>query len=540
MFKSLKKLISRWKLSQKGLYNGKPRRKLKAKDSANNLQTSLIVKAGLYLGFISFMMYLFSCCDKLNTAITTNHTLIYFSLICACLLSLEINFKKLATDNQKLLLILLIISLQIGLYKYIYLFIEVKELNSSYLFLCLPFALAPITLTLLIGKKVGFYVAITSSLISSFMLGTGSINQPILVTGLIIGFTVSILASRIRSRYQLLKLGLFLGILILILGSIFQTIIFSVWQLNNWQQDSSQILNLILCALINGLLTSMIITPLLPLLEQYFGTTSVLGWLELSDLKHPLLKRLQLEAAGTFQHSMLVATLSEAAAQSIGANDMLCRTASYFHDIGKLEKPEYFVENQSQDSINPHDNLTPSMSALIIIAHVKDGIDLGVKYKIKPAIIEIIEQHHGTSLVRYFYFKALEQQKKIKEDIENGLANEQELPEVNKHNFSYPNRKPQSQEAAIVMIADSVESASRSLKKPTKKKLRSLIDEIVLEKINDQQFNECNLSFPQLEEIKKALYKTLSSILHHRISYPTTKAVQNKKPSKNPSKKTDS
>lgn len=522
MFTTLKKLISRWKLSQKGLYSGKPRRKLKTNSTANTFKSSVIIKACLYLGFIVSMTYLSCNCSDDKSSLAS--CLVYIGLIGACIISLEVNFKQLVRDNQKALLILLIIGLQIALYKYIYLFIEARELNSSYFFLCSPFVLAPITLTLLLDRKVGFYAAVCCSLISAFILDS-SINYPILVTGLMTGFIASILANRIRSRYQLLKLGMLLGVLILILGSLFQTITFPWWNINNWQQDSSHTLSLILCALINGVLTSMIITPLLPILEQYFGTTSVLGWLELSDLKHPLLKRLQLEAAGTFQHSMLVATLAEAAAESIGANAMLCRTASYFHDIGKLEKTEYFVENQSADMINPHDLLTPSMSALIIIAHVKDGIDMAVKNKLKPSIIEIIEQHHGSSLVRFFYHKALEQQQIIKEAIANGTAAESDLPEVNMSNFCYPNRKPQSQEAAIVMIADSVESASRSIKKPTQKNLRSLIDEIVLEKINDKQFNECDLSFPQLEKIKVALYKTLSSILHHRIKYPSKKAV---------------
>lgn len=522
MFKTLKKLISRWKLSKKGLYNGKPRRKLKTNGTANTFKSSLVIKSGFYLIFIIVMAYLYGRAQ--SSANSWGNFLVYIGLITTSLVSLEINFKNLVKDNQKAILILLIVALQIILHKYIYLFIEARDLSTSYLFLCSPFVLAPIVLTLLLDRKVGFYAAIFCSLISTSIIDS-SINQAILVTGLITGFMAAILANRIRSRYQLLKLGMLMGVMILILGSIFQIIVFPWWNINSWQQDSSHTFSLILCALINGILTSMIVTPLLPVLEQYFETTSVLGWLELSDLKHPLLKRLQLEASGTFQHSMLVATLSEAAAESIGANAMLCRTASYFHDIGKLEKPEYFVENQSSDMANPHNSLTPSMSALVIISHVKDGIDLGVKSKLKPSIVEIIEQHHGSSLVRFFYHKALEHQQQIKEDIANGQASELDLPEVKEHNFRYPNRKPQSQEAAIVMIADSVESASRSLKKPTQKNLRSLIDEIVLEKINDKQFNECNLSFSQLEQIKTSLYKTLSSILHHRIKYPSKKAT---------------
>jgi len=207
---------------------------------------------------------------------------------------------------------------------------------------------------------------------------------------------------------------------------------------------------------------------------------------------------MQLEAPGTFHHSMVVATLSEAAAESISANASLCRVASYFHDIGKIEKSEYFIENQGDE--NPHDNLTPNMSALVIIAHVKDGIDLAVRHKLNQAIINVIKEHHGKSLVYYFYRRALEA--------------------VSEKGFRYPGPTPRTKESGIIALADSIESASRSLKKPTPQKIQAMIDEIVHNKIKDGHLDNCPLTFKELNTIKATFSKTLRSMLHSRISYP--------------------
>ncbi len=226
-----------------------------------------------------------------------------------------------------------------------------------------------------------------------------------------------------------------------------------------------------------------------------------------------------LEAPGTYHHSLVVANLSEAAAEAIGARATKCRVCAYFHDIGKLEKPEYFIENIAEGH-NPHDDLTPTMSALVIIAHVKNGVDMALKNKLNSEIIDIIEQHHGTSLVYYFYRRALDQQEEMREQAEEGNANEEDIPEVEKKGFRYPGPKPQFKESGIISLADAVESASRSLQKPTPQKIEQTIDEIINTRIRDGQLDECDLTMHELNVIRKSFNQTLRSMMHNRISYP--------------------
>ena len=247
---------------------------------------------------------------------------------------------------------------------------------------------------------------------------------------------------------------------------------------------------------------------LLPVFERLLDVQTDLSLLELSDMSHPLLRQLAQRAPGTYNHSISVAALAESAAEAIGANGLLVRVGACFHDIGKMFKPNYFVENQTPGA-NRHDTLQPAMSTLIIIAHVKDGADLGRKHKLPKRIIDFIEQHHGTTLVEYFFRMAT---KKSEQDPH--------AVEVAENTYRYPGPKPQTREAAVLMLADAVESASRALVEPTPSRLQNLVEQIAMKKLLDGQFEECALTLKELELIKTSLTKSLTAIYHGRIKYP--------------------
>ena len=253
---------------------------------------------------------------------------------------------------------------------------------------------------------------------------------------------------------------------------------------------------------------SLTMTGLLPLVEKGFSVQTDLSLLELGDASHALLRRLAQRAPGTYNHSINVASIAEAAADEIGANGLLVRVGAYFHDIGKMFKPEYFIENQSQGK-NQHDSLQPAMSTLVIIAHVKDGADLARTNHLPQPIIDFILQHHGTTLVEYFYREAA----KRSEASPN-------REEVSDKDFRYPGPKPQTLEAAVLMLADAVESASRTLVDPTSARISGLVDMIAEKKMADGQFDQCGLTFKQLDLVKSSLVKTLTSIYHARVKYP--------------------
>lgn len=255
-------------------------------------------------------------------------------------------------------------------------------------------------------------------------------------------------------------------------------------------------------------ISASVMTPLLPFVEKGFGVQTDLSLLELGDASHPLLRRLAQRAPGTYNHSINVASIAEAAADAIGANGLLVRVGAYFHDIGKMFKPEYFIENQSA-GVNQHDSLQPAMSTLVIIAHVKDGADLARSHHLPEPIIDFILQHHGTTLVEYFYREAA---RRSEEDPNRESVSDKD--------FRYPGPKPQTLEAAVMMLADTVESASRTLVDPTPARIQNLVDAIAEKKMSDGQFDECGLTFKQLAQIRHSLVKSLTAIYHARVKYP--------------------
>lgn len=239
------------------------------------------------------------------------------------------------------------------------------------------------------------------------------------------------------------------------------------------------------------------------LLERPFGTTTHISLLELADTNKPLLKRLVMEAPGTFTHSMLVGYLAEAAAESIGADSLLARVAAYYHDIGKIRRPQFFIENQSVENV--HDRINPTLSSLVITSHIKDGLEIAREFRLPKPVQEVIAQHHGTSLVQYFYSQ-------YADEAETSVSMEQQ--------FRYSGPKPTTKEAAIVMLADAVEAASRAMSKPTPAKIELLVSRVIAERLSDGQLSECALTFQELSSISSGFVKALMSAMHARIEYP--------------------
>jgi len=270
--------------------------------------------------------------------------------------------------------------------------------------------------------------------------------------------------------------------------------------------------NRYLILILNGIVSSIIVLGILPVFEYLFSTVTNISLLELADFNHPLLQRMTLEAPGTYHHSLIVGNLSETACAAVGANALLARIGAYYHDIGKLQKPSYFSENQEVKE-SKHDTLSPTMSKLIIMNHVKEGVELAKKYKLKPALIDFILQHHGDSLVYYFYRRALET---LEED-----------QEVKEEGFRYPGPKPDTKETAIVLLADSVEAATRALKEPAPAKIEELVHKVINNKFIDGQLDECDLTLKDLEKISSVFIRILSGIYHSRVNYPEESRSEN-------------
>jgi putative nucleotidyltransferase with HDIG domain len=252
--------------------------------------------------------------------------------------------------------------------------------------------------------------------------------------------------------------------------------------------------------------------PLLWVFERSFSITTDLTYLELSDTNRPLLKEFSVKAPGSFNHSLQVANLAEAAADAVGANALMTRVGALYHDIGKMFKPEYFVENQRPGE-NPHDNLKPRMSALIIASHVKEGVEIGREHNLPREVLDFIPMHHGTALIEFFFRRA----------VEEGRASGAEIREAE---FRYPGPRPVSKETGILMLADSVEAASRTLDNPSHKRLESLIETLFSTRIQDRQLDDTNLTFAELKTIKATFLSMLLGMYHIRVKYPEQRGAE--------------
>ncbi|MGD9222359.1 MAG: HDIG domain-containing protein [Desulfobacteraceae bacterium] len=379
-----------------------------------------------------------------------------------------------------------------------------------------PFTISPGSITyaapaaagaMLVCIFLGFEIALPFSLAASLCVALLFGNRIEIFAFFFISNAMgSYWVQHCRERKVLITAGIKLGLLNMILAtaaSIYSTNYTGFKLPLDWAMAFS-----------SGIISAIVAVGVAPLLEMAFGYNTDITLLELANLDRPILRRLMLEAPGTYHHSVIVGSLVEAAAAEIGANPLLAKVCGYYHDIGKVRKPLYFIENQGNTK-NRHDKLAPSMSSLILIAHIKDGIEIAQKNKLGQVIIDTIRQHHGTSLISYFYNKAIQQKgaEAVKED-----------------NFRYPGPRPQTKEAGLVMLADVVEAASRTLENPTPARIQGIVQHLVNKIFSDGQLDHCELTLKDLHSIAKSFNKILNGIHHHRIEYSD-------KPTKESSKK---
>lgn len=365
-----------------------------------------------------------------------------------------------------------------------------------------PMGASGMLIAILIDSRLAVLVVSVMSLVLALMAG-GQVNFG--VVSLVGGITGVYSVSKLSQRGDLARAGFYTSAAnvaaIMVMGIINNT------------SPALVVSSAFILGITNGILSSILTNGSLPYLEHAFGITSPVRLLELSQPSNPLLKKLLTEAPGTYHHSILVGNLAEAAAEMVGGESLLVRVGAYYHDIGKIKRPYFFIENQLSND-NPHDKIAPTLSTLILTSHIRDGLELAKEHKLPQAIAKIIEQHHGASLVTYFYHKARE----------NGGDN------INEDEFRYEGPKPQTKEAAIVMLADSVEAAVRSMQNRTHGRIEGLVRKILRDKLLDGQLDECDLTFKDLEQIAEAFLKVLSGIFHSRVEYPDlTKEMERRK-----------
>lgn len=375
--------------------------------------------------------------------------------------------------------------------------LAVRFINIDFRYL-IPVDIAFFLLVLLINKN---YAVSLYSFVLLFLLPIFNYDLKFLAIYFIALSFAAHITGRVNTRSGIIAAGVQLAIL--------KVVMYLLLSFFSETENFSVAINagfIILAGLLSGMLT----IAFLPYFEKTFNILTIFRLLELGDLSHPLLKKISIEAPGTFQHSMMVATLSENAATSIGANAVFCRVASYYHDLGKTKRPKFYVENQ-ENGINPHNKISPFMSTLIITSHTRDGAELAKEYQIPKEIRDIMYEHQGTTFLAYFYNAA----KKLD-------------PTVEKDEFRYSGPKPKTKESAIIMLADSIEAAIRSLDEKTPMNMESMIRKIISGKIEDNQLSEANLTFQEIEVIIKTFVRTLVSIHHVRIKYPGQEKITNK------------
>lgn len=366
----------------------------------------------------------------------------------------------------------------------------IARIVGSYQVLLIPVFFAGIIMSILSDLGLALLVNLILAVSISFM-DRGNLEYMYMM--IVSGSLVCFFSKRANQRNRLTVVGVYASII-----NVF--VVASIGMINR-DSFSNGIWDC-LYAFLNGIISIILTIGVLPFLETVFNVITPMRLLELSNPDQPLLKRLLLEAPGTYHHSLMVGNLAEEATHAIGGNALLARVGAYYHDIGKLKRPNFFMENQSGE--NPHDKMLPNLSALVITSHTEDGAKLAKKYKLPTPIIDLIIQHHGNTKLAYFYHKA----KKMEKD------------EVNEENFRYKGPKPGTKEAAVVMLADSVEAAVRSMTDKTKGKIEGYIRKIIKDKLNDGQFDLCNLTLKDMDDIAKAFMRVLSGYFHEREEYP--------------------
>lgn len=374
-------------------------------------------------------------------------------------------------------------------------------IGISTFYYCIPIAAGAMLIRFILNAEAALVFAVVSSIFSGVFLEN---SLELAVFYLVSSVFAAHAIANVNRRSSVLLAGIYTGL-------INALTIFSLHMISLVSFEGS--LGLDHAAMnaawgfFGGLFTSMVVLALTPVCEVLFNYTTDVTLLELANMSHPLLKQMIVQSPGTYHHSQLVGVLSEGGAEAIGANALLARVASYYHDIGKMKKPQYFIENQ-RDMKNPHDDLSPSMSALIIAAHVKDGIEMAKEHKLPKRIADMIPEHQGTKLIGYFYNKA----KKMENPDMGGRVDEKD--------YRYPGPKPQSREAGVIMLADTVEAAVRSLPEKSPSKIQTTVEKIVNQHFVDEQLDECDLTLRDLHQIAGSFVKILLGIYHHRVEYP--------------------
>jgi len=392
---------------------------------------------------------------------------------------------KVFSNNRLLLLLALIV---VGQMIITYL-VRTAAGASEYL---VPIAIAAMLTTILYDAELGGVMALAVALLFGNLEG---FDLATTLVALVVGTAAAYSVTKVRHRREFYRPMVFIS-----LGYIFSIGLIGMMRLTPFTIVAKDFG----LGIVSGISAPIITSGILFIFEGLFHVTTDITLLELSDTNRPLLREMSLHAPGTYHHSINVGYMAEEAAESIGAHSLLARVASYYHDIGKLEKPEYYVENQTHGSRNPHDRLSPSMSSLILAAHIKDGVELAKKSRVPKAIVDVIEQHHGTSLMSYFYQRALDQ----------GAG--KEVQEA----YRYPGPKPETKEAAIVMLADAVEATSRTLEDASPSRLKGLVTKIIQEKFAAGELDNCELTLKDLHSIGESFIHVLGGTFHQRVEYP--------------------
>lgn len=395
--------------------------------------------------------------------------------------------RDILSDEKLLTLLALIVCAMVALTKLVG---SIPAAGAGYL---IPTAFATMLIAILLDLRVAIVVGVMFSLTSGIVTDN---NIQVLVVNLVGGISGAFCVSKISQRSDITRAGFLVGL----------ANFFAILGMGLLGGDFG-ILKLSWLGLLNGIISAILTIGSLPYLETLFKLTSAIKLLELSNPNHPLLRRLLVEASGTYHHSLLVGNLAEAAIEEVGGDSVLVRVGAYYHDIGKVKRPYFFVENQFGME-NPHEKIAPSLSTLIIISHVKDGIELAREHKLPEPLVDLIAQHHGTDLVKYFYRR----------------AQENDRDKVSEKDFCYPGPKPQTKEAAVLMLADSVEAAVRSLREPSPGRIEGLVRKLIKERLAAGQLDESDLTFRELDKIANSFVRTLSGVFHRRIEYPDMKS----------------
>ena len=445
------------------------------------------IKVPVSLTIFVLFVYVYA---MLTIQIATNYMqmagifVLLFSLFSLVIFYFKYEAKKIKLDDIKVCIISFITIISL-------LFFQIYTSQLSQI--SFPLAAFTVLMALLVSVRVSVVYTLVMAIFFIFINGFSIVVSLVHIAG---GLVSVINIRKIRSRTGFTRVGINIFFAMLVPLAVFY--FFNIMSLAEFEENIAQIA-------INASFSVLIILALLPLFESLFSRTTNIKLVELSDINSPLLKRLMEEAPGTYHHSLMTASIAGNAAEAIGENALLARVCAYYHDIGKLKNPEYFIENQNRGK-NPHDELSPSMSGLVLVSHVKDGEVLAKQYNIDKVIIDAIKQHHGTSLIQYFYYKALEKDSN-----------------VNEQDFRYPGQKPTTKIAAILMIADSVEAISRTLKETSAGKLKETVEKVINNKFADGQFSDCPITLKDLFEISESITNSLCSIYHARIEYKNNK-----------------